>query len=131
MSEFNFTPVVNQNSIFKKMPLIYVYIDSEKNMIMHLYGEMIEFCENKKANFMIDEKNKAIFMFVDDNYGQSITRITDDHFSIKCPVELRTMDIKPLPPIKKGRNNSGKYLLCNFIEYAGFKGVVIDLNQLE
>lgn len=131
MQNFNFTPVVSKNSIFKKLPLVFMYVGHNKNVHIHLYEGLINlgFTHTVKVNFMIDNENKKVFMFPHKDEGQSITKITDDHCSIKCPVEFKDLDLQPLQPIKKGTNSSGKYLICEPIKYLGFNGVIIDIRQ--
>jgi hypothetical protein len=56
MEEFNFTPVVNRNSIFNKLPIVYMYIGSSGDIQLHLYEDFsnLGFNETMKVNFMVD-----------------------------------------------------------------------------
>jgi len=89
MEEFNFTPVVNRNSIFNKLPIVYMYIGSSGDIQLHLYEGFsnLGFNETMKVNFMVDYEKRKIFMFTDPSYGQKITKIKENHFSSQLPGE--------------------------------------------
>ena len=134
MSEYNFSPIVTRDSIFRKqMKYIYVYLNDSGDGHIHMYDGMVNlgFNDTVKINFKYDFEQKILFLFHHPEFGQTITQVKNDpnHLSVKCNDVFKKIGLMPLPPKIDGKSNSGKYLSINVLEVDGYKGVIVDLKQ--
>jgi hypothetical protein len=131
--ELTFSPIVTKNSVFKDSVMVYMYMNDSGDSHIHMYEGMVNlgFNEDAKINFMHDHDNNVLFIFHHPDNGQTITKVKENHISVKCNDVFKRIGIKPLEATTDGKSNSGRHLFATPYKYDGFDGVIIDLNQFK